>query len=313
MNIFSVDKLVFNAVSAYKLTEYQKANEFLDKALSIDNKDFTANLWKIRTMAMLGKYTEAIDAISAYTNKKLNAKLSEMLLEWNEFCIAQIQPTTCEYKDIISMNQETDKLLEQYQHQRDFKFLDVIGVFGLLIIVTLLVILFRVSADIRIDVTSVIYLFIVIFYYYCKAILPANIYDVYQYMISKVRQMYKSKLFIYQAIFIFLMTFSHACKIRVDLVDYKMLITFISTVVVFPIFEEVITRGFLYGYLKKYNKLISWTIVSLVFYGLHLQDATFWHIIISIIFLRAYDNEKTILAPIILHMLNNVMNIGMYI
>jgi len=121
MHIFSVDKLVFNAVRAYKAGEYQTAEVALNQALKSDQKDFAANLWKVRTLVMLGRYTEGIRAVDAYSNKKLHTKLAELLLKWKAFCLTKVQSNEAEEKDLIQMNQETDEMLEKYQHKRDFR------------------------------------------------------------------------------------------------------------------------------------------------------------------------------------------------
>jgi membrane protease YdiL (CAAX protease family) len=82
---------------------------------------------------------------------------------------------------------------------------------------------------------------------------------------------------------------------------------------IFPIFEEIVMRGFLYGYLKRYNKWLAWIIVTIAFYAMHTEDANYWHIILSGLCLYVYDCEGTLLAPIMIHILNNVFSIGLYI
>lgn len=315
MRIFSVDKLVFNAVQAYKAGEYQTAEVVLNQALKCDHKDFAANLWKVRTLVMLGRYAEGIKSVDAYSNKKLHTKLAELLLKWKTFCLTKVQSNGAEEKDLVQMNQETDEMLETYQHQRDFSFLDIIVVVGLLLMIAFLVGRFHMSSGVRLNVVSVIYAVAVVYYYAFKAILPLTIYEVGGYILKKLTQLYHSSLIRTQIIFIFLMSFflelhSPSHHLTGQLMTSTMLV---GTVLIFPIFEEIVMRGFLYGYLKKYNRWIAWIIVTFAFYAWHTEDANSWHIILSGICLYVYDCEGTILAPITIHILNNVINIGLYI
>lgn len=81
--------------------------------------------------------------------------------------------------------------------------------------------------------------------------------------------------------------------------------TAISVVIIFPIFEEIFFRGILYGYLRRYGMFISWSLVSIVFCMYHLEMASIWHVVLSLVLLKAYEEEQSILAPILLHILNN--------
>jgi len=315
MHIFSVDKLVFNAVRAYKAGEYQTAEDALNQALKSDQKDFAANLWKVRTLVMLGRYTEGIRAVDAYSNKKLHTKLAELLLKWKAFCLTKVQSNEAEEKDLIQMNQETDEMLEKYQHKRDFRLWDIIAVVGLLVIMSFLVGRLIPSAA-RLPVRSVTYLFIVVYYYAFKAVLPLTIYEAGVYTLKKVTQLYHSSLIRKQIIFIFLMIFflilhSNGDHITEQVVKSTMLV--VDAMFIGPIFEEIVMRGFLYGYLKRYNKWLAWIIVTIAFYAMHTKDAGSWHIILSCICLYVYDCEGTLLAPIMIHILNNVIDISLYI
>ena len=316
MRIFSVDKLVFNGIHAYRLGEYQKADNLLNGALELDRINFAANIWKVRTLVMLGEYVEAIHIIDTHPKKKLNTKLSDLFLKWKEFCLIKVQLNADESEDISQMNRETDELMEQYQHQRDFTLWDIIVALGMFFVIVLLVIQFRVFNEVRFSVVSLIYTVMMAYYYYAKSILPMNIYDIGSYIFQKIIQLYHSFLFKNIVIYLFLIDAflnlkSHENHL-VEQITGSIILTVVS-MFIDPINEEIFMRGFLYGYLKRYNKWFAWIIVTIAFYAMHTVDANWWHIMLSCVCLYVYDHEKTILAPIVLHVLNNTFGVALYI
>jgi membrane protease YdiL (CAAX protease family) len=230
--------------------------------------------------------------------------------------LTKVQSNEAEEKDLIQMNQETDEMLEKYQHQRDFRLWDIIVVVGLLVIIGLLIGRFHMSSVIRLEVGVVMYAFAVACYYAFKAVLPLTIYEEGVYTLKKLTQLYHSSLIRKQIAFIFPMIFflvlhSNGDQLTEQVVKSTMLV--VVGMFIFPILEEIVMRGFLYGYLKRYNKWLAWIIVTIAFYALHMEDADSWHIILSGLCLYVYDCEGTILAPIMIHILNNVFSIGLYI
>ena len=162
----------------------------------------------------------------------------------------------------------------------------------------------------------VIYVFAVVYYYNFKAVLPLTIYEAGVYILKKLTQLYHSSLIRKQIAFIFPMIFFLALHSNGDHLAEQVVKSTMLVVVgmfIFPIFEEIVMRGFLYGYLKRYNKWLAWIIVTIAFYAMHTEDANYWHIILSGLCLYVYDCEGTLLAPIMIHILNNVFSIGLYI
>jgi membrane protease YdiL (CAAX protease family) len=230
--------------------------------------------------------------------------------------LTKVQSNEAEEKDLIQMNQETDEMLEKYQHQRNFRLWDIIAAVGLFLIIGFLVGRFHMSSAIRLEVVTVLYVFVVVYYYNFKAILPLTIYEAMLYTLKKLTQLYHSSLIRIQVIFVFQMLFflvlrSNGNQLIEKTVASTMLV--VDAMFIGPIFEEIVMRGFLYGYLKRYNRWLAWIIVTIAFYAMHTKDANYWHIILSGLCLYVYDCEGTLLAPIMIHILNNVIDIGLYI
>jgi membrane protease YdiL (CAAX protease family) len=78
--------------------------------------------------------------------------------------------------------------------------------------------------------------------------------------------------------------------------------------VISPITEEIVFRGVLYGYLRRWGMLAA-TIGSTVFFVLaHSIQGAFpiTQIVGGLVFAVAYERERNLLVPIVIHMLGNL-------
>jgi membrane protease YdiL (CAAX protease family) len=85
------------------------------------------------------------------------------------------------------------------------------------------------------------------------------------------------------------------------------IINYLTLVTVIPLSEELIFRGILFNVIKKYNKILSYLLTSIIFYYYHGEMRSEWNFITSILFCWVYDKYKTIVAPITLHMIYNAL------
>jgi len=81
--------------------------------------------------------------------------------------------------------------------------------------------------------------------------------------------------------------------------------------ILIPIFEEVMYRGVIYGYFKEgFGLICGFVFTSLLFGVMHGNlEQGFYAFMISIVFIYGYEKFKTLLAPILMHVLNNSMTI----
>lgn len=304
-------RFLYNAISSYEKQDYFAADSFIDKALVINNHDFIANLWKIRVTVMQQKYDEAINIIKFCREIYLSTQLEHMLKPWEQFCLKQINEETNEDIDIITLNNRTDDLLKHYQHDRNYSFLDIVYVLLICLGITLLCVLMYFTRILSLK-EYIDYIYFILFgfalsvFYYRKVILIPNIYISLRYGYTRLRQLCYSRNFISNCSLLILGSLVLNLFTRKSN-EFPTMLNFIFNITFVPVYEELALRGFLYGYLKKYGRALSWTIVTIIFYKLHMHYANIWHIVLSILCLRVYDSEKTILAPILLHTLNNIM------
>lgn len=300
------------AICAYKKEDYIEADNLLDKVLVINKFDFEANFWKVRVTVMQREYETAIHLINTCRTFKKAIKMEKLLVPWETFCLKQINEPKTEKEDVISLNKEADELLHYYHHKRDFKLMDV-----LLITFSYVVLFFCINYFLtrvfNLDITkfqdglniwALIFTPIITGYYYYKVTLIPNIYIFIQDSINRVDELFSSKSFIHACFLVILGIFIiFAAKI----IGYKLHYGFLGIVefILFdPLTEELYMRGFLYGYLRRYGKIFSWSIVIVISYFVH-PTKSLWHLMTSILCLSVYDEEKTILAPIFLSVLNN--------
>ena len=86
-----------------------------------------------------------------------------------------------------------------------------------------------------------------------------------------------------------------------------------------PLVEEVIFRGGIFGSLRKWNRVLAYTVSALLFafyhvYSYAIQDPAYWlyilqYIPVSLLLCRCYERCNTIWASIFFHMLVNGISI----
>lgn len=305
---FCFGKYLFEANKAYKSGDYANAYSIIEKALLIKKFDFKANLLRIRITIMLSEYLKAISLINQYKTFKNSSKLIELLIPWEEICLNKINQTNKNI-DLIDLNNKTDNLLEQYEHSRPFKLADVL-IAILLFIGTIALVTW---SHINLSKTSMhctfmsIYTFIILFYYYNKAIIKNDIYTLIWYIKDRTLKLFHSKIFLNCCLFITLGGLFYVIRKPLNTINQLEFSYLVAFNLAYPISEEIFIRGILYTSLLKYGERFSWLAVTVMFVALHGNEANLWHIILSVCCLITYVEEKTILAPIFIHIINNTI------
>ncbi|WP_077399142.1 CPBP family intramembrane glutamic endopeptidase [Cellulophaga omnivescoria] len=85
----------------------------------------------------------------------------------------------------------------------------------------------------------------------------------------------------------------------------------LSAVIIAPLFEELIFRGFIFKYLKKkYSFLLSAIISSVFFSVIHLNPTRMLSVFVfGIICCFLYDRTKNIFFPILFHIVFNISSL----
>ena len=93
-------------------------------------------------------------------------------------------------------------------------------------------------------------------------------------------------------------------------VSSNMLLFVVLTLVIAPIIEECIIRGFLYGWIRRYNKTFAFVVSTIIFVALH---QTLAHIPITILMslwsVMAYEKSGKLRTCIIIHMYYNFFSL----
>jgi len=89
---------------------------------------------------------------------------------------------------------------------------------------------------------------------------------------------------------------------------YKLIVFFLVGAFIAPIAEEIFFRGILYGFFRKWGMLTALVLSTLLFVLSHPASHTIpiTQMIGGILFAVAYEMEKNLLVPIIIHVLGNL-------
>ncbi len=88
---------------------------------------------------------------------------------------------------------------------------------------------------------------------------------------------------------------------------------FLTGAVVAPFAEELFFRGVLYGFFRRWGAATGLVLTTVVFVGLHLPGASLpiTQAVGGIVFCLAYEKEKSLLAPYVIHALGNAAIFGL--
>lgn len=98
-------------------------------------------------------------------------------------------------------------------------------------------------------------------------------------------------------------------RVRLPLSPYQIIIYFLVGGMVGPVAEEVLFRGVLYGFLRRWGVITAITVSTLIFV---LAHPAFFHgipltqAVGGILFALAYEKEGNLMAPITIHVLGNM-------
>jgi len=133
-----------------------------------------------------------------------------------------------------------------------------------------------------------------------KPLLPLNWWAQYDYILLQLKKLTRSSSFIgFISIFLVFITILNYIS------GHKLVSSNYITLVNYSIIEEIVYRGILYNFFKKFNKALAYIGVSILFCLGHLSHYGIWHFIMSLLLIWIYEKYKTIIAPIILHIINN--------
>lgn len=81
---------------------------------------------------------------------------------------------------------------------------------------------------------------------------------------------------------------------------------YITGAVIAPIAEEIVFRGITYGFFRRWGKIAGIVLSTICFVLLHSpQSLPVTQIVGGVVFCLAYEKEKSLLVPIVIHMLGN--------
>ena len=104
----------------------------------------------------------------------------------------------------------------------------------------------------------------------------------------------------------------------VSLAKVNPAIMFITAVILAPISEELIFRGFLFTWLRKHNRILAYVVSGFMFGFVHVLSTVLTgnfkeliqmipYVMMGLVYCFIYEHENNITAPILGHMTNNLI------
>jgi len=324
-------KFLEAGIENYDLGIYEQAKREFQSALDINDNDFLVNFWLLRINIKLGNSQESKQFAAKCIS--LRPDLKEIVMPW-QFLIESGIPSKEEW---IELETKTDKQITKYQNYRTYSIKDVFKIFGTCLLIIAGIFVFYViclfylkiplSAFSKVDQIPPISMIIpyllslpFVLIYYRKPILIMNLWI----KIKRITFLFKNKRFLYYLLILvgiklLIVIFTAIMQVSGlynywDMLrgkEYYLNYPSVIIIVVFlaPICEEVIFRGLIFRYINQFNRLLAYTVSIFLFYSFHGGAANFLHILLGIFFAFAYEKFDTLLAPIVLHVFQNIVAI----
>ncbi|MEE4112200.1 MAG: type II CAAX endopeptidase family protein [Desulfobacteraceae bacterium] len=87
---------------------------------------------------------------------------------------------------------------------------------------------------------------------------------------------------------------------------YQRVLFFFVGGIVAPVAEEIVFRGLIFGYLRSWGVPAAVLISTALFAALHLPAAPITQIVGGVVFSVAYHTGKSLMVPIVIHVLGNL-------
>jgi len=87
---------------------------------------------------------------------------------------------------------------------------------------------------------------------------------------------------------------------------YQRVLFFIVGGIVAPVAEEIVFRGLIFGYLRRWGAPAAVFISTALFAALHLPAVPITQIVGGLVFAVAYHTGKSLMVPIVIHVLGNL-------
>lgn len=87
---------------------------------------------------------------------------------------------------------------------------------------------------------------------------------------------------------------------------YQRVLLFLVGGIVAPVAEEIVFRGLIFGYLRRWGVPAAVFISTALFAALHLPAVPITQIVGGLVFAVAYHTGKSLMVPIVIHVLGNL-------
>ncbi|BBB90794.1 CPBP family intramembrane glutamic endopeptidase [Methylomusa anaerophila] len=330
----SFGRSLAKGIGHYQRGAYTEALDALNAAVKIKESDFLVQFWLLRTSVRLGRREDA--GRYAANCMSWRADLAELISPWQQAAKGE----TMSDDGLAGLDAAADRLLAYHQWEdKPISLSRVASMFGLWLGLLMLIsvvynlgkyLIFSISPVTPAPIQDVLYyalifktLSILLYWkYFWRPNIHTNGWLIFRRHVALAFSVMRNRAFIrlYVEVVLFIITLIIIRKWGGnDLYPQEYfqfpIIQIILLLILGPISEELIFRKVLFTYLRQYSSLGAYIFVALAYYLFHdISSSGIWHFVASIFMCLVYEQQNTIIAPMILHFLINfVMLINIYI
>lgn len=301
-------RLLSIGTALYERGEYLLATEATEKALEIDNEDFTAIFLFLRLAVLQNEVDCAEECITRC--HKINPYAAGILVPpWQEALATFKSGEEIPSYTLKKMNQESRENLKKLQDERSFGIWSMLMSFVFLTAIAVIwTILFPFAPDkLVVNGSAIITAFFFIWYYNSQSKLQINPYMRLAKLVDNTVSLFRSFSFLVYLTIIVIAQLS-VKHTKTDLVDWQDAFEIFTLIVAVPIFSQIRNCGFLFQVVKKYGTIPSYLLVGIIGALFYQGTANFLpNCIIAIIYLRTFERFNTMVAPIFLVSFHNLL------
>lgn len=307
-------------IKLYNEKRFSDAQTSFQKAVSINANDFIVNYWLMKVSVVLWDFSEAQKYMGECL--RLQPDVEKTLIDPWRSSLNSLKNSEC--VDLQKIDDETTVLLNGYQQIRNFSIWEtlalwVAGALFYTIGYSIENILLNDFTDLEFVESAIVPFFsiaitiLATIYYYIKPKILPNVWIAINLGILQFKHLCHNRGFLWVCLMVLLPTVPWepltinseeliAMKNTYKSLDLSKITLYLISA---PIYEEILFRGMLFNNLKKYNRVLAYVIVALLFYGHHFDEAVLSHFIHSLFYCWVYEKYDTILAPLLIHMSYN--------
>ncbi|BBB90792.1 CPBP family intramembrane glutamic endopeptidase [Methylomusa anaerophila] len=322
----SFGRSLAKGIGHYQRGAYTEALDALNAAVKIKESDFLVQFWLLRTSVRLGRREDARRYAANCMSWRVD--LAELVSPWQQAANGE----TMSDDGLARLDTAADQLLAYHQWEdKPISLSRVAAMFGLWLGLLMLIsvvynvgkyLIFSVPPFTRAPIQHLLYIELVFkilsillyWKYFWRPNIRTSGWLTLRRHVEISFSLMRNRAFIRLCVIV--VAWSIITVILMQLFGEGLapqgylqfpIINIITGLIIAPICEELMFRKVLFTYLRQYSRTGAYVVVTLAFYLAHGINSGLWLMVASVILCFAYEQQNTIDAAIISHILINLV------